>query len=159
MARVIRSGSRRRRRVQAWLGVVAAIAVLAYLWLASALDPFTWPARVTIGVLGLGVLTLAGHARRRRMTLRQWWLTWWAALRHHDTHGREHSGLAWRTATVVWGGLILGVIGWELTALFSSPRFAHPTLSSITDAVLRYHAARFVGYLLWLALGIDLLRR
>jgi hypothetical protein len=135
------------------------MAILAYLWAASSLEPFSWPARITIGVLGVGVLALAGQARRRRMTLRQWWLTWRAALRHDAAHAREHSGLAWRVASVAWGGLIVVVIVWELTAVFSSPRFAHPTLSSITDPVLRYHAARFVAYLLWLALGIDLLRR
>jgi hypothetical protein len=159
MARVIRPELRRPEHLPAGVGAVTAVVILSYVWVASALEPFTWPARITIGVLGITVLALAGHAHRRRMTLRQWWLTWRAALRHDAADGRGHGRVAWRAATSVWGGLILAVVIWELTALLSGPRFAHPTLSSITDSVLRYHPARFLAYLLWLALGIDLLRR
>jgi hypothetical protein len=90
--------------------------MLAYTWVASALEPFTWPARITIGVLGIGVLALAARAHRRRVTLRHWWLTWRAALRHDGAQRTGRSPLAWRTATLVWGGLILAVAIWELTA-------------------------------------------
>jgi hypothetical protein len=157
--RVIRPGLRRSRQLRAAGDAAALLGMLAYTWVASALEPFTWPARITIGVLGIGVLALAARAHRRRVTLRHWWLTWRAALRHDGAHRTGRSPLAWRTATLVWGGLILAVAIWELTALFSGPRLAHPTLSSITDLVLRYHAARFLAYLLWMALGVDLLRR
>ena len=44
-------------------------------------------------------------------------------------------------------------VGWELVALFSSPREEHPTLSTITDEIMSVHPGRALVFALWLALG------
>jgi hypothetical protein len=53
----------------------------------------------------------------------------------------------------VWFGLLVLATTWELSALFSSPRDDHPTLSSIGDDVMRTHPGRAVTFALWLVVG------
>jgi hypothetical protein len=137
----------------------ATAALLGYAWVATSLRPFTWPDRLMTAALGVGVLLLAARSPgRHRMTLRRWWAVWRAELRGGGA-GDERRAVAWRLGTAVWGGLILAIAVWELVERFSSPRSAHPTLNSITDPLLAHHLPRFLAYLLWLALGRDLLRR
>lgn len=134
------------------------VALLGYAWVATSLQPFTWPDRLMTGALGVGVLVLAARSPgHRRMTLRRWWAVWRAELRGEA--GDRSRALAWRLGTAVWGGLVLAIAVWELLERFSSPRSVHPTLSSITDPLLAHHLPRFLAYLLWLALGRELLRR
>jgi hypothetical protein len=54
--------------------------------------------------------------------------------------------------------------GWELQALFFQPTlstdsYAHPTISTLTEAGLASHFGRSLALLVWLALGWFLLER
>ena len=53
----------------------------------------------------------------------------------------------------MWLVLVALAVGWELAALFSSPRADHPTLSTITDEIMSVHPGRALVFALWLALG------
>ena len=52
-----------------------------------------------------------------------------------------------------WVALAAAFCALELTELFSQPRSANPTLSSLTNTLLDSHPSKFVGYAGWLALG------
>jgi hypothetical protein len=64
-----------------------------------------------------------------------------------------------RPSVVLWLGVVVLAVGWELVAYFSSPRHDHPTLSVMADAVMSVHAGRAMMFLLWLTLGWALVRR
>ena len=125
----------RRRQLLVSAALVAAV---AWAWFASGVRTFTHPAEVLTFVPGLVVLVLtlrpSTHLQRPPTT----------ALR--------------RTSALPWVGLAALAFVWELTELFSQPRDAHPTMSSITNALLSTRATRFLGYLAWLAVGWMLVR-
>lgn len=59
----------------------------------------------------------------------------------------------------VWG-LLAGALGlWELQAFLQHPRRDHPTLSSLSNDLLRSPSSRGVAFAVWLALGLWLARR
>jgi hypothetical protein len=60
---------------------------------------------------------------------------------------------------VPWAGVSAAVVAWELFTYFSSPRVAHPTLSSLADILTGHQATRGVVFLAYLALGWYLARR
>ncbi len=58
--------------------------------------------------------------------------------------------------TAVWVMLLAVLIGWELLALFSSPRHDHPTMSSVADTIMSVHVGRAAMFAVWLAAGAGL---
>jgi len=58
--------------------------------------------------------------------------------------------------TFVWVGLFAALVGWELVALFSSPREDHPTLSSVADTIMSVHIGRAAMFAVWLVAGAAL---
>jgi hypothetical protein len=129
--------------------------------MATTLQPFSWPQRIVTGAAGTAVLVLAAQWSGRRLSLSRWWETWRRTLRQ-DADARPRPGgrpLRWRAGAAVWGSLIAAVLTWELVMLFSSPRSAHPTLSAIVDPILRGHSIRFLAFVAWMALGLELARR
>jgi hypothetical protein len=142
-------------RLSRALPAAACAGVVAWAWWATSLRPFTWPARVAISV---PVLVVLGDAFRRsgdRLHLVVWLARWRQGL----TSSPRSRPPGLRAGSTVWAALIAAIAAWELVALFGSPRASHPTLSSISGPILAVHPARFLAFLLWLALGRDLLRR
>lgn len=65
---------------------------------------------------------------------------------------------------LVWGGVLLALGLWELTALLGQPTLAeasyeHPTISYLLDPILGTFAGRAIGLALWAAAGRSLVRR
>jgi hypothetical protein len=54
---------------------------------------------------------------------------------------------------LVWLGLVVATVGWELYCYINTPRSAHPTLSGLIDMLDARPIGKFVAYSLWLALG------
>lgn len=111
--------------------------VLGFCWLAGGFATFTVPAEICTFVAGAamvayGMLRPRPDQRVVAVTRRSWWF---------------------------WGGWLAAVTGWELWALFSGPRSAHPTISSLLSPLLDTHPARALALLLWLAFGWWLARR
>jgi hypothetical protein len=65
----------------------------------------------------------------------------------------------WTARWSPWLGLVAATVGWELFCYLSSPRHAHPTLSSMLDAAGATHTGRGVAFALWLVLGWYLATR
>jgi hypothetical protein len=116
-----------------WLLVATAAAVLAYAWIAAGLRPFTSPEELLVALPVIPVVILT-------------------ARRGQPAAGAVHPSAA-RDGTIVWVGLVVALVGWELAALFSSPRSEHPTMSSITDRIMSVHVGRAGVFVLWLVLG------
>lgn len=116
-------------------------AAVCWAWFASGVRTFTRPAEVLTFLPALAVLLL---------TLRP-------GARPHPVSHSTRNGYA-RRGVLPWVAAAAVLIGWELAELFSQPRGAHPTLSSITNALLSTHPSRFIGYLAWLVLGWMLVR-
>jgi hypothetical protein len=140
--------------------MVATAGMLVYAWVATWPLPFTWPQRIMTAAVGLSVLGIAMRSAGRRVSLSRWWSTWRTALRHDaDPYSRPgHGRLKWRAGAAVWGLLIAAVAVSELVMLFSSPRSVYLTLSAIIDPALGYRWLRFLAYLAWTALGLELAR-
>ena len=66
--------------------------------------------------------------------------------------------LRWRAA-LPWVALLAALVAFELYCFFGGPRPTHPTLSSFTDDLDRWRAAKAALALGWLALGRELVRR
>jgi hypothetical protein len=113
--------------------MLGAVALVAYGWWCTGRQPFTRGALVAVLVGAVGLLALAARHRRRTE----------AVARPQATP----------LAIVVWCATVVAVVGWELLALFSLPRDAHPTISSLVEAATHHHVARLALYVLWLALG------
>jgi hypothetical protein len=60
---------------------------------------------------------------------------------------------------LVWLGLLLVFLVWELFAFFRGSTAAHPTLSILIGPLLAEPTLRGAGYLMWLAAGTWLARR
>jgi hypothetical protein len=132
-------------------------ASLIYSWLAAATTPFTTSADVftAIPIAAIAVLALL---RWRVLATPGGPVTGGGSNTVCDSvDEREksgHGGGWW-----AWGVLIGVFVGWELFALFSGPRTAHPTASSIFNLLTRWHAAKAVAFFLWLGLGGYLVNR
>ena len=118
---------------------MAAAGTVAFAWAASGVRTFTRPAEALIGVAIAVTFALATVTRPSLSPLTS------ASLRLRSASG--------------WLGALLALIAWELVELVQSPRTSHPTLSSLAEQAMSTHPARFVGVLLWLALGGALARR
>jgi hypothetical protein len=113
-------------------------AVAAYSWVAAGARPFTLPEDVLVAIPALLVLALA--------------------MRASATTRTASADAPARGSAAIWLGLVVVATGWELTAVFSSPRSAHPTLSVIADDVMSVRPGRAFVFVLWLALGWVLVR-
>jgi hypothetical protein len=122
---------------------LAAGVVLAYAWIAAGLRPFTAPENLLVAMPIIPVVLLAARRNRSRPDATRPRL---AASRH-------------RRGAAVWVALAAGFAVWELSALFSSPRHDHPTLSSIADWIMSTHAGRAAVFICWLLLGAALALR
>ena len=115
------------------LSAVAAVAI--YSWLATGVRPFTVPADVVVGIPVVVLLALSWYRTGLGRPLLE------LQLRHAP---RE---------LAAWAAVIGLLAAWELAAYASSPRHAHPTVSSISDAITSGHAARAVIFGLWIIVG------
>ena len=113
----------------------ALLAVLAYGWWVVSLPPFSALATGAILVAGLGGV-IAGSARRRPKP-RQ----------------------APISTAAPWLILAVAASAWELQAYLQQPRYEHPTLSSLANALLDSHPARAAAFILWLLTTVELTRR
>jgi hypothetical protein len=132
----------RHGRAAPWLrpaGVAAVAAAASWSWFASGVRTFTRPAEVLTAVPVLVVLVLT---------------VWPTAAPSGVRAGPRPT---WRNLAP-WVAVAVALVGWELSELFSKPRDAHPTLSSITNTLLGTHPSRFLGFLAWLLLGWLLVR-
>ncbi len=125
------------------LAVVGALALIGYAWVVAGLRPFTDPENVLVALPIVVVFLLA--ARRGRSTLE-------APSQPLGTAPPQHGAL-------VWLGLIGALVGWELIALFSSPRDDHPTMSSIADWIMSVRVGRTLFVIVWLLFGVALALR
>ena len=115
------------------LPVVAA----AYALGAAATTAFTLQADVVTGlpIVALAVLVVARWPLRRRPPRRP------AAARGNHPYR-------------AWGALVAAIIAWELAQYFArGSRSAHPTLSSMADALDRHYALKALAFFGWLVLG------
>jgi hypothetical protein len=101
----------------------------------TGLRPFT--AASTAAVVGAGLVAMAVGSRYRRP-------------------GGEPVGGADK---VVWASLVGALGAWQLAAYLQHPRSHHPTLSSLTNALLDTHPARAAAFVVWLVAAARLARR
>lgn len=126
---------RRESRAGLFLAGLAGLAMLAYAWWAVGLAPFS--AGATLAVVGAGVVAIAVGSRSRRppprrVTVRQ---------------------------AAPWIALALAAAAVQLVSFVQTPREDHPTISSLTNALLDSHPARAAALVCWLALAVELARR
>jgi len=117
----------------------ALAAAVCWSWFASGVRTFTRPAEVLTFIPALAVLVLTVRPSARFLA------------------GRTRPRPGWRTF-LPWVAGVAALVAWELSELFSKPRQAHPTLSSIINDLLSTHPSRFLGFLGWLVLGWLLVR-
>lgn len=122
---------------------VAAALLLGYLLCLVAVpaDPFTWWARAVV-VTGVALVLVVGMASRRRLP-----------------PPSPGSGARHPPSLAGWLSLLGGVAVLELHMYRSQPRHDYPTISSITNDLVEARPARALALLLWLVLGLLLVRR
>lgn len=118
------------------------VAGAAYALGAAATSPFTWPADVMTAVPAVALVVLAV-------------VRWPARPQPLALPPEERALHPYRP----WVALVVAVIAWELVEyLVRGSRAAHPTLSSMADAVDRHYAGRAVLFFAWLCLGALIVR-
>ena len=130
----LRSDVRTRR-----FALVVLLAAAVYSWVAAGYRPFTTAEEVMVAIPAIVVFVTAWRPSR-------------------PVSARAADGWS-RVSVVLWLGLVVVAVGWELSAFFSSPREDHPTLSVIADDIMSVHAGRALMFLLWLTLGWLLVKR
>lgn len=130
--------SRRTRRT----ALVVAIGLVCGWWVTSMI-PFSAGATVAVLAFGLAEIALAGAVRRRRK------------LDLADAGGGPKLPAR---AYLVWVLALAVLAAWELFSLFSHPRSAHPTISSLVDPLLAHHFIRWLAFAAWAWLGWELAR-
>ena len=119
--------------------VPGAAAAAGYGWWATGVRPFTTAAYLAVAV---PVVVVAGTG-------------WWSG-RHRLPAPPPVPGLR---GAAPWLALALAGLGLEIAGLAlggRSPRV--PTLSTVVDHALAFHATRLVVFAAWVALGLALLR-
>ena len=111
------------------------LAVLVYGWWVVTLPPFSGLATSAVLVAGLGGV-IAGSAGRR-----------------------PRPRQAPTPAAAPWLMLAVAAGAWELQAYLQQPRYDHPTLSSLANALFDSHPARAAAFVLWLLMTVELARR
>lgn len=134
--------------------VLVTVSAAAYAGLVATTTPFTAEADLVVacGVAAGGVALVFRLAGRLPSFGRP------AGAVTPGDPGRPGDDSPTRGGAAPWVLLLLAVVGWELFCYFGSPRSAHPTISSIYDALARVKAAKAAVALAWLALGWRLLR-
>ena len=121
---------------------VAFVAVLAYGYWFTDRQPFSGGASLALLVPVVVLIVIAETRRFRRRATVADEKTRRAPLR--------------RVAIVVWSTVVTALVAWELLALRSSPRSAHPTISSLVESIEQYHVGRIALFFAWLWLGWTL---
>jgi hypothetical protein len=123
------------------LALLGAVVALAYAVGAAGTTAFTKPADVltALPILGLAVLVvIRGSLRPRPRRV--------AAVGTHPFRA--------------WVVLFAAIVLWELAEYAArGSRAAHPTLSSMFDAVDRYFVLKALVFFTWLCLGAAILRK
>ncbi len=129
-----------------WAAVLATVGVADVL-VASSTHPFTWGADIVTAVpLVLVTVLMARRARSAR------------SARALDTRvagveTERQPRMLGIDPAFVWAAPVVAVTAWELYCLFTLPRRAHPTLSSLLDMLDASHAGKAVAFAAWLVLG------
>lgn len=132
-----RQSARPYARPMPWTAAGTSVVAIGYAAVAAIFTPLTWPAMLAT----LPPLVVAG----------------WAAVRVPDRPAVASVG---RGRVAPWVAVVVAGTIWELVALVRSPRADYPTISSIVSPVAGTQWwFRFVGYLLWFAVGAWLLHR
>ena len=116
---------------------MAGAATAGYAWWATSLRPFTSVALAA--TLAGGLVAVAVGAALSRVP------------RRGPAEGR-----AGRPG---WLVLLVGFAAWELASFLQHPRSEHPTMSSLANGALSVHPVRALAMVLWLALGLRIVRR
>jgi hypothetical protein len=112
---------------------------------AAATTPFTWPADVMTAIPIAAVAVLA--------------VVSWPARADRGAAAVEDGVPRPRHPYLGWGVLLVVVVGWELVEyLWRGSRGAHPTLSSMADALDAHSIGKAVAFLAWLLLGAAIVR-
>ncbi|MGH9210948.1 MAG: hypothetical protein ACRD2C_09730 [Acidimicrobiales bacterium] len=115
---------------------VVAIGMASYAWWAVGLAPFSGTA--TAAVLAAGAVAIAAGA---------------LVLRPRSPSARAPKG------TARWMALLAAAAVWQFAAFVQHPRDDHPTLSSLTNALLDSQVARAAAFVGWVAAAAALVRR
>lgn len=124
-------------------GVLLVMAAV-YSWFASGTRPFTLAADLTTAVPLAGMATVYVLQRLRPRGP-------WRRLSAEDPPA---GGTA-----VPWLAVVALLVATECTAFFGGPRPSHPTLSTLTDTIFQWHAAKAAVYFAWLWLCWYFVRR
>jgi len=135
--------SRETRRLRAG---AAFLAVLAYGFWFTDRQPFTGGAELAL-LVPIVLLVMIASVRRVRTRRRG------APV---AGTGEARPARRFRLAVAVWSSIAAAATAWELLALRSSPRSAHPTISSLVESIEQYHSGRVALFFAWLWLGWTL---
>lgn len=132
-----------------WLFAAIAATAFAYVALTSLTRPFTLEADVAIALPVVAAVPAAAlrirAGRRPGSAIRQ-------AGNSKPEPKPDRLSLTWVTMALV-------IAGWELYSFTSSPRSAHPTLSTLIDLLDSTRIGKFAAIALWLAGGWYLVRQ
>jgi hypothetical protein len=118
--------------------LVCVVAATVFSVVSGNLTQLSWPATVAVLVSG-GLVTWLGMFRPPPRL---------DSPEYVDARG-----------AAVWGGVLVAFAVWELYAFFKGSTPAHPTLSILSVPLLASPSHRVVGYLIWLAAGMWVVRR
>jgi hypothetical protein len=113
-------------------------------WGITSLPAFSAGATVAVLGFGLGEIAVIRACRARRRD---------GAIQRAAPAPRSSPA-----GYLVWAAAIAVLAGWELFTLFSHPRSAHPTISSMTDPLMGHHPIRWLFFAAWAWLGWLLAR-
>ena len=108
--------------------------------------PFTVPADAVV-LLGFAGVAAIGLADRRMAPVVA------------TVSTVQPSAASWGPRWALWAGALAATVGWELFCFFESPRLAHPTLSTMLDAVDAHRPGHALAFVVWLWLGWMLVGR
>jgi hypothetical protein len=122
------------------VGAVVIAALAAYAWWAVALPPFSGEAAAAVVLAGAVAMVVGARQRPPR---------------------RPSGPPAATIPPGIGRWMVLGAVAaaWQLAAYVQQPRADHPTLSSLTNAVLDSRATRMVAVVLWIVVARGLARR
>ena len=126
------------------------MAGVADVLVASRTHAFTWGADVVTALpLALATVLLALRSRPASAVDTA------AAVDTTAGDGRtgRHPRILGIDAAFLWVGPVAAVTAWELYCLFTLPRSAHPTLSSLLDILDARPAGKALAFAAWLVLG------
>lgn len=124
------------------LAFVVAGAALLEVGFATVTQPFTVAADVEVAI-GIASLVAAMALQRLLPVVPR------PLARRQITASSDAPRASWG----FWVAALLLVGGWELFNYAETPRQAHPTLSSLVDALTAHPVGRGVAFLGWLAFG------